>query len=352
LAARLSFQGERRLGNLRSVRACLFAREMRSNGWILDEVDALKMEGDKAGNFDWILDWDAMQRYLYAWRSRRGDGPQLSTALVIGCGTSSLSFKLRELGWFSVVVSIDNDPGCVAHMQQQHAGDSGMEWYVYDVVERSGSAAFAAASGQAFDLIVDKGTLDAVLVEGVCWPMLCEVHRMLAPSGHYLLCSIHSQGLLLPLLGTPILGLDVEHLEDLSLIAGGSGEEGCSLLLHKAGICDGGPATVDEAALASHEKEVMDFFYQEEQPLLTDAFVAEAEVKFAAALQVRREAGWVRASLPLAEVHALLFGGEREQALGYTLALFLEDAANTSTQPAVSGELTLREALDLLRDVQ
>lgn len=327
---------------------------MTSNVWLLDEVDAMQMEGDKAGNFEWILDWDAMQRYLYAWRSRRKDGPQLFTALVIGCGTSSLSLKLRELGWFSVVVSIDNDQGCVAHMQQQHAGDTGMEWYVYDVVERSGSAAFVAASGQAFDLVVDKGTLDAVLVEGVCWPLLCEVRRMLAPRGHYLLCSIHSQGLLLPLLSTPILGLEVEHLEDLFLTSGGAGEEGCSLLLHKTCDGDGGLGTVDEAALASHEKEVMDFFYQEEQPLLTEAFVADAEAKFSAALQAKREGceGWTRASLPLAEVHALLFGGEREQALGYTLSLFLEDAANTPMQPAVRGEMTFCEALDLLRDVQ
>jgi hypothetical protein len=53
----------------------------------------------------------------------------------------------------------------------------------------------------SFDLIVDKGTLDAVLVEGSVYQMLAIVYNLLTIGGVYLICSLHEQEMISSLLG-------------------------------------------------------------------------------------------------------------------------------------------------------
>lgn len=302
----------------------------------------------KEGTFDWVLDWGEFKGYLSAWHSYVSSTrpPAALRALVVGCGTSPLSAHLGESGWFQSVVSIDNDPQCVSHMRRQHAGNSMLEWYVYDLVERTGSTEYF--DGEGFDLIVDKGTLDAILVEGVCSPMLCEVHRLLATEGCYLLCSIHTKELLCPLLSAPILGLEIIKVDDIEYHStagsgggGRSGSGGGTMMLLVKRTCN---YHIDEQALLGHEQEVMDFFYKEEQPLLSTEEFERVQAEVKAELQRRQTV-----SLPLDAMHGVLFAHQKE-GFDYSLELFLEDCRSFPLER--QGEMTLPEALSFITQMQ
>lgn len=317
----------------------------------------------KFGQYEWIADWAELRRSVEEWRElsagmhcqERGGatGGGGLRALVIGCGTSALSCNLAALGIFSAVVSVDNDAGCIDHMQRQYAGHGLLQWHVYDLVERTGSEAFFAEH-QSFDLIVDKGTFDAILVEGVSYPMLCEVHRLLKPdTGCYLLYSIHSHELLLPLFGSPAVGMEVVKMDELGRPpnaneadyekGGPSGGRGSLLLCRKTGA-----QPLDPQALAAHEKEVMDFFYQEEQPLLTHEALERAQAAFRLELSSRHERlGWASDSLPLDVAHGIVFSNE---ALGYSLEMFCSDLRSFPLNDA--GLISLPELLAFVSAMQ
>lgn len=64
-----------------------------------------------------------------------------------------------------------------------------------------------------FDLIVDKGTLDAVLVEGSVFQMLEIVYNLLNVGGVYLICSLHEKEMISSLLGIEELGFKISTFE-------------------------------------------------------------------------------------------------------------------------------------------
>lgn len=120
----------------------------------------------KVGNFDWITDFDDIESFL----EPRFTGLDHSKkeeirVLVSGCGTSLLSIQLADLG-FGEIVSVDNDSDCINHMKLLHGNDGRLKWITYDMVD---PASTSASDLGMFNLIVDKGTLDAVLVEGKCF---------------------------------------------------------------------------------------------------------------------------------------------------------------------------------------
>jgi 2-polyprenyl-3-methyl-5-hydroxy-6-metoxy-1,4-benzoquinol methylase len=117
----------------------------------------------KVGNFDWITDFDDIECFL----DSRFTGLDHSKkdeirVLVSGCGTSVLSIQLADLG-FGEIVSVDNDGECINHMKLLHGDDCRLKWITYDMVD---PASTNNADLGTFNLIVDKGTLDAILVEG------------------------------------------------------------------------------------------------------------------------------------------------------------------------------------------
>jgi len=101
--------------------------------------------------------------------------------LVVGCGTSTLSASMLQSGYQSIV-SIDNDEECIRHLSDQYHADHRLSWIVYDVVEPFRYEHNPELTDGSFDIVIDKGTLDAVLVEGSCATMLLEVYRLLKPT--------------------------------------------------------------------------------------------------------------------------------------------------------------------------
>ncbi|NWI70937.1 EFMT4 methyltransferase, partial [Todus mexicanus] len=75
-----------------------------------------------------------------------------------GCGNSALSHDLHELG-YTDITSIDFSPACIAAMRARYARRCpGLRWAVMDMR----ALAFPDA---AFDVVLEKGTLDVLMVE-------------------------------------------------------------------------------------------------------------------------------------------------------------------------------------------
>ncbi|XP_018432031.1 PREDICTED: endothelin-converting enzyme 2-like [Nanorana parkeri] len=110
--------------------------------------------------------------------------------LVLGCGTSSLSSYLYKEG-VSPIISIDYSPICIKEMTERNAGIPEMSWMVMDARKLQ----FPDGS---FDLVIEKGTLDSMMVDekdpwnitpatvSLVDEVLNEVSRVLAPSGCFI----------------------------------------------------------------------------------------------------------------------------------------------------------------------
>ncbi|XP_044290576.1 EEF1A lysine methyltransferase 4 [Varanus komodoensis] len=122
---------------------------------------------------------------------------QLETALnpgdrilVLGCGTSALSYDLFQLG-YADVTSIDYSGTCISSMQSCYAHCPGLHWAVMDARTLN----FVDGS---FDVILEKGTLDSMMVEEkdpwnvsqearmLLDQVLTEVSRVLRPGGRFI----------------------------------------------------------------------------------------------------------------------------------------------------------------------
>ncbi|NXE83189.1 EFMT4 methyltransferase, partial [Cochlearius cochlearius] len=116
--------------------------------------------------------------------------PRLSHVPRTGCGNSALSHDLHELG-YTDVTSIDFSPACIAAMRARYARCPGLRWAVMDIR----ALAFPDA---AFDVVLEKGTLDVLMVEETDpWDVspraaaamrrvLTEVSRVLRPGGCFI----------------------------------------------------------------------------------------------------------------------------------------------------------------------
>ncbi|KAM4772630.1 EEF1A lysine methyltransferase 4 [Rhinophrynus dorsalis] len=123
---------------------------------------------------------DLVKRELRPW----------SRGLVLGCGTSSLSAELHKEA-VCPLVSIDYSPVCIAEMAQRHSEHPGMSWLVMD-------ARHLHFPNESFDLVIEKGTLDAMMVEEkdpwnvtpetvtMIDQVLSEVSRVLSPKGCFI----------------------------------------------------------------------------------------------------------------------------------------------------------------------
>ena len=75
----------------------------------------------------------------------------------LGCGNSSLAADLYSDG-FENIVNMDYSPVVISNMQRRHSALEGVEWIVMDAMDMS---EFLPSS---FDVVLEKGTLDALLV--------------------------------------------------------------------------------------------------------------------------------------------------------------------------------------------
>lgn len=154
--------------------------------------------GERA--FEWYGSFPEFRSNLErAWRDRQARSA--CRTLVIGCGNSELSQQLYAAGW-KTQTSIDFDAGVIAEMQKKctPARFPGLQFIEMD----ARALAFDASS---FDLVIDKGTLDAICtgdgeeVRESVGRMLREVSRVLTPGGLYAVVSLAQRHVLREILG-------------------------------------------------------------------------------------------------------------------------------------------------------
>lgn len=157
--------------------------------------------------FEWYGEWAAMPglfRELLGLRPERR--PPLEI-LVPGCGNSRLSAALYDAG-FHKIVNVDFNKRVVAEMLRLNVRARPlMRWQVMDITKMQ----FA---GNSFDVVLDKGSLDAltgepeepqVAAEG----LLSEVKRVLRDGGKYVCITLAQQHVIELLLGHFRSGWDV-----------------------------------------------------------------------------------------------------------------------------------------------
>ncbi|XP_027731129.1 EEF1A lysine methyltransferase 4 isoform X3 [Vombatus ursinus] len=134
--------------------------------------------------YEWFGDFEAFRDLLEPELQRE------DRILVLGCGNSALSYELL-CGGFPNVVSVDYSPVVVAAMRDRYAHVPVLRWETMD-------ARALSFPNSTFDVVLEKGTLDAVLAgerdpwtvspEGIQTldEVLSEVSRVLTPQGRFI----------------------------------------------------------------------------------------------------------------------------------------------------------------------
>lgn len=142
-------------------------------------------------------------------------GDKAKTILNVGCGIDRFSEEVYKDGFTNLLCS-DIAPSAIQEMSTRTASTMPLaKWFVDDATDMS-------VPSESIDVLLDKGTLDSVLILQSPFSnaarMLREVQRVLRPGGVYLLIT-HGRGdpdtWRLPLLALPHLNFNVAKTPDL-----------------------------------------------------------------------------------------------------------------------------------------
>ena len=128
--------------------------------------------------FDWYQVYSGIKEIISPYMTKN------DKILNIGCGNSRLSEDLSEEG-YEDITNIDFSTKVINIMEQTYKEKfPKMQFKVADVLDMK---EFESGS---FNTILDKGTLDCILCGDNSVPnaakMMAEIHRLLAPGGHYM----------------------------------------------------------------------------------------------------------------------------------------------------------------------
>jgi len=142
-------------------------------------------------------------------------GDRSKVILNVGCGLDQFSPDIYKDGYTNLLSS-DISPSAIAEMQRQTEESMPLaKWFVDDALQMS-------LPDNSVDIVVDKGTLDAVLIQTDPFlsaaRMLREVQRVLKDGGIYFLIT-HGRGDLdtwrLPVLSMPHLSFNIAKTPDM-----------------------------------------------------------------------------------------------------------------------------------------
>ena len=130
--------------------------------------------------FDWYVNWRQLKKY-FLWLIL----PKKARILIVGCGNSKLTQEMYRDGWKDIV-NIDISDEVVKKMKEHHEKlDIHCEWIEMDATKMS-------FPDDSFDVVIDKGTLDAVLCGKDYYipnKMLREMYRVVRPDCSVMLIS-------------------------------------------------------------------------------------------------------------------------------------------------------------------
>ena len=254
-------------------------------------------------------------------------------------GTSLLSYDLVEKKGYRNILSIDNDIDCINYMREKYQDNVHLNWMVYDMVDNSNNSTIL--SDKSYDLIIDKGTLDAILVEGLVCTMLYDIHRILNVGGVYFICSLHSSTFLASLLEINELDFKVTYYECKSMKNQGN-------IIGTIAICEKkNDNKIDIENLKKNEIFNMDKHFQEDNPFLTNELQEQISNEFYNYYSQTNPYPMDNDDIvvPIEIAYKLMF--TENDRLYYSFELFLEDL--NSFHCISKDLLSLKEAIEFIR---
>lgn len=141
--------------------------------------------------FDWYFGWKRLSKEI------KGQYSASDNVLVLGCGNSEMSDDMLVEG-FPRIVSIDISPSVIVQMKEKYAGKKQLEWMEMDCTKMD-----AFKDGE-FDLVIDKGTIDAIMCGLNSGPLvdktMGEVFRVLKKHGRLIVITFGSPSQRLPVM--------------------------------------------------------------------------------------------------------------------------------------------------------
>lgn len=318
---------------------------------------------------DGTFDWHASLRSCEALRdvvlpAAHGLAPS-ARVLVLGCGDSTLSEDVLAAGGCAEVTSIDTEPRCIAHMRARTAGVAALRWEVLDATHAGGL--LAPLGGAApFDLVLDKGTLDAIVCAGddAACRAAFNARRALAPGGVLAVVTLHVDSKVRRFLDAPAgpgargayaLGWASVRATPLRAPPAFSGQALVCVAPSAAEGAEGSAGGWEgDARFDAYARAVAGAAHADETPLLTPQ--REAELRLAWGMRALGAASPAQARVPLREAHALIFSAaERAE---YALEDFEADVAawrasqRAPDRGASDAGLTADEAVALVHAIE
>lgn len=336
--------------------------------------------------FDWLVDYAEIRELIAEAIAKTST--DVKNALVLGAGTSGLSEALVNDGAVTSVLSLDLEQHCVDIMSDKHRDDKRMEWAVADVTDWA--SVKSATQNRSFDLVVDKGTLDALLCVGDCASYLATIARTTRCGGAVVLVSLHGPEFVDKLLDLKtqwsrpvnstwtraIQPTFVSHDQASQAEATDSSEsrnkdfpaneemldgpEGATRSFHATLFSNGcgklpcecvedAVADFDVQEVSKHLENVLEWYHQEACPFLSVEREASIRTAFSEALNQENGECLMQPEerLPLKQVYEALFTPEEQSC--YTFDLFEEDATASKQLRKETQKMSFTEAITFLR---
>ncbi|RVD89609.1 uncharacterized protein DFL_000610 [Arthrobotrys flagrans] len=167
-----------------------------------------RYEASQEDSFEWFKSYEQIKTLI-----EKHIPDQASSIINMGCGNSALSPKMYEAGYKNLV-NIDFSSIIIAKMAEKYPEQT---WKVADVRE-------TGFPDDSFDVVIDKGTLDAML-SGSLWSppdhvrerttaYINEVLRILKPTGKFLYITYRQPHFIRPIVTRDAWTLNIETLKE------------------------------------------------------------------------------------------------------------------------------------------
>jgi len=134
--------------------------------------------------FEWYGSYLELSEYFMKYVKQNDE------ILMVGCGNSELSDELHDMQKCKLITNVDISENVIKRMQKK-AEDAGREM-IYDV----GDVTNLKYRDEQFNCVIDKGTLDAMMVDGsdstcqLIARMFDEIERCIKTGGRYILITL------------------------------------------------------------------------------------------------------------------------------------------------------------------
>mmetsp|Transcript_19293 Transcript_19293/g.35693 ORF Transcript_19293/g.35693 Transcript_19293/m.35693 type:complete len:321 (-) Transcript_19293:16-978(-) len=292
--------------------------------------------------FEWLAPYKSLRTQIRAILEGAGFGSRLGSlkGLEVGGGSSGFARELVQDGVCSTVLSTDISKAAISFWLETQASDETVEWKLCDITSLEN--ANAVMGDVKFDLVIDKGTMDALLCEDKVAGYFRVISQHLACDGAVLVVSLHEETLVRKLWSPVSFGRSfIVSTVPLTVSATGSGT---LALIHSnqrrspcpQDQCKCQFSLPDLESLKQHVNHALNWYHVEVSPLLSNERVKDIKTK------------WPSEGAPVPNAYLLLFS--KEERSEYSLDDFTTDL--NGSMPKHGSVLSIDDALLFLQENQ